>query len=56
MHAHGLSLCIGKTTATHPFPFRVATGGSSFVSQGMVHDKQLPCIVNLITICMYKYL
>ena len=34
--------------ATHPFPFRVATVGSSFVSQGIVHDKQLLCIVNLI--------
>ena len=38
---------------THPFPFRVATVGSSFFSQGILHDTQLPCIVNLITIIMH---
>ena len=34
----------GKMTATRPF--RVATVGASFVSQGIVHDKQLVNLIN----------
>ena len=35
---------LGKTTATHPF--RVTTDGPSFVSQGIVIDKQLVNLIN----------
>ena len=51
MHAYmhtPASVCacyvLGKTTATHPF--RVTTVGPSYVSQGMVHDKQLVNLIN----------